>query len=58
MLMTVGLYIATFLLCFSVLGMLHKILFKNCKVEERVAAFIMVILEVFALNYLFNQIFG
>lgn len=56
--LTFGLYCATFLLGANVLGSLHALVFKDDRFEHRLASLTILVLQVFAMIYLFSQIFG
>ena len=56
--LTFGLYCATFLLCTNALGMIYSLVFTDKEVSHKLAALTVLVLQVFALIYLFNQIFG
>lgn len=54
--LTFGLYVATFLIFTNVLGMVYGLIRADRKMEQRIASLLILVLQVFALIYLFNQI--
>lgn len=54
--LTFGLFVATFLILANVLGMIHTLVAEDKRMENRLASLTILVLQVFALIYLFNQI--